>query len=213
MAELPPRSIHSPAGSGPSHTTPQLSNLTNVHPQLHDPRLPPHYPSSWRPRTIEEYNRWSISPQGMFPLTLVGSGQNPDPLPHPQPRHPPNSGTTPAGNLGGQKRTTRLGETSSFGGFGPVPSPREAATETDSQSPPPPPFSSYYRRNGASDVWAFAHPLDSSDKPPVDQWPMSPEPNRTSKPKAPWFGCKLCAKFGCGVSPSIHKMLTLITFQ
>ena len=105
MAELPPRSIHSFAGTEPggTYSSPPLSNL-------HDPQspLPPRYPPSWRPTNFGEFNTWNVSPQGMFPSTLVGPGQNPDPLPHPQPRHPPTTGTTPANNLLNSGSSTHL---------------------------------------------------------------------------------------------------------
>ena len=218
MAEPPPHPIHSFDRSGPGHihTAPPLSNLANANPQLHEPHLPPCYSSSWRPETIQEFNSWNVSSQGVFPSTLVGPGRNPDPLPHPQPhprpQHPLNTSTTPANNPGKRKRTTPPGEAGPLSGFGPLPSAREATTETQSSGPSPPPFTPYRRRNAASDVWAFARPLSSSEKPPADQWPASPESDHTSKPKTPWFGCKLCTKFGYRISLLVHKMPTLITF-
>lgn len=202
MADLPPHSIHSFTLTGSEHdhryATSLLSNLSNTHPQLRDPHFPPppHYPTSWRPATLDEFTSWNSSPQGMFPSTLIGPGQNPGPLPHPQPGPPRNTSIAPTRNPGKRKQATPPSGTSSFGGFGPLRSSGETASETSSSSPSPPPRASKCRRNGASDVWAFAHPLASAEEPPPDQWPTSLEPSHTGKPKTTWFGCKLCLGYG-----------------
>ena len=213
MARLPPP-IHSFSELGHPHPAEPLSNLDNAHPHLREPRLPPQPhcgASGWRPATIDEFNTWNASPQGMFPLTLIGPGQNPnqDLLPRRQPRHPAH--TTNNTNLGKRKRATASPvETSSVGGYGPL-SPGETTTETatemNSPSPSPPP---YFPRNTAYDLWPFARPLESNDELPLDQWPTSVEPHLMRKPKSPWFGCKLCSQFGYAISLSTFGISTLI---
>jgi hypothetical protein len=190
-----------PPGPSLATSTPQpSSNLDNIHPQLHDPHFhpSPHHSSSWRPRTHDECHSWNTSPQGMFPSTLVGPGQNPNQLPHPQPRCPPNAGVTSGNGLGKRKRTTLPAEPSSFGGFEPI-SPGETTSDMSFLSPSPPPLASHHRVNAASDLWAFAHPLTSTEKPSVDERPTYLEPNLKGKPKTVWFGCKLCSKSGYAI--------------
>ena len=179
-----------------------LSNLSNTHPHLHEPYLAPqpHRAPDWRPATINEFNAWNTSPQGMFSSALIGPGQNPDqdPSPHPHPQQ--SSCTTSHVSLGKWKWTTPsgLGMTPSVGGYGPQ-SPEGTTTDTSSLSPSPPPFTSDGPRNAAHDVWVFARPLESDEQLPADQWPTSTEPRLTKKPKTPWFGCKLCSQFGCAI--------------
>ena len=212
MAEVPP--IPSLAFNPPElnhhYAAKPLSNLSNVYPQLRNPHLapPPHYPSSWRPTTLSEFNNWNQSPQGMFPSTLIGPGSNPNLLPsHPQPRQP---GAASTNNSRRRKRGAPSGETSSVGGFGPL-SPGNTGTEASSSSPSLPPLGTLGgRRNGASDVWAFARPLASTEPPPEDQWPTSLEPYETTKPKTPWFGCKFCSEFGYVVCTPTGKGSGLI---
>jgi hypothetical protein len=172
-----------------------LSNLAHSH--LRDHHLPPlpYFPPSQRPTTINEFNHWSQSSQGIFPSTLIGPGLNPGLLPHPQPRHPPSAGMASTNNSRKRKRNDSTGETSLVGGFGP-PSSGDDATEVGSTSSSPPARISSGRRNAAFDVWAFARPLMSVETPPEDQWLTSSEPRGTSKPKTPWFGCTLCSEFG-----------------
>jgi hypothetical protein len=181
------------------------SNLNHIHPHLRNPRLPPpsHYSSSWQPKTVDEFHRWNQSPQGMFPLTPIGPGQNSKPLTRPLPGS--RLDATSTDNPGKRKRSAPSGDASSVGGFGPAPS-----TE-----PGPPPQSSptpVGRRNAASDVWAFVRPLTSTEPPPEDQWPTSSASHNTTKPKTPWFGCNLCSEFGCVPCPSVRGDVQLILF-
>lgn len=195
MTEAPYPSIHSPGST------------------RFDP-FPPVYPPGWRPKSISEFNVWNVSRQGTFPSVLVGPGQNPDPLPHSEPRHPFHTGATPTNpfhagatptNPGKRKRAAPIppapipptpippGVPSSVGGYGPLP-PGETVMGPSPPGPPPP--GSHPRRNGAYDVWAFARPLGSNDILPASQWPASLESHLTSKPKSTWFGCILCTQFG-----------------
>jgi len=166
------------------------SNLNSIHPQ--------NLPSSWRPTNMSEFNCWDRSPEGTHPVILLGPGLNPDLLPCPQPNHPSNTDTASANDSGKRKRGAPSGKTSSIGGFGPLPGDAEAS----SSSQLPPPFTSSGRRNAASDVWAFARPLISTETPPEDRWPVFSGLHNTSKPKTPWFGCTLCSEFGCLIRPS-----------
>lgn len=143
----------------------------------------------------------------MFPLTLIGPGLNPDPLPHPQPI-PPSNANVSGNSLGKRKRTTPSIETPSVGGFGPL-SPADTTTETPSPSPSPPPFTPKGRRNAASDVWAFVRPLATAEELPMDQW-LTSELHEISRPTTPWFGCKLCSEFGYVVFPSAHLSCVLM---
>lgn len=213
MAEIPSHSIHSSTYTGSEFSSPYyiaepLSNLSDIHTQPHGNPFPslPQYPPSWRPANLDEFSSWDMSHRGMFPLTPVGPGQDPDRPPHPQPAPPPNPGVAATSNPRKRKRTTPPNTTSSVGGFGPL-SP--GGTTTGSPTPSPPPPTPDGRRNGASDVWAFARPLTSTDEPPADQWPTPSEPTRATKPKTLWFGCKLCSDPGCVVYVSVFVSLTL----
>ena len=193
MAEPP---IHSFTftGSHYLHPTELLSNIGNTHPQSNNPHFPPipQHPD-WRPTNIHEFNTWNTSPEGIFPSTPIDPGQNPNPsLPQSQP-HP----TRTTSNARKRKRANPPSprETPSVGGYGPL-APGESTTGTNSLNPSPPPFTRSGRRNGAYDVWAFASPLMCNKEPPVDQWPTSLDPRLTTKPKSPWFGCRLCSEFG-----------------
>lgn len=132
--------------SGRLDSVEPLSNLsgTHPHPRPRNPHLPlpPQYASDWRPTTVEEFNTWNASPQGMFPLALVGPGQNPNPLPHPQPvqlRDPPRPDTaaTNGPSHGKRKRATPLGsvEASPVGAYGPL-LPERDSTGSPGSSPP-----------------------------------------------------------------------------
>jgi len=153
--------------------------------------------------------------QGMFPLTLVGPGQNPNQppqTPQTQPGHPSNTGITSTSNPRKRKRTTPPIKTALVGGFGPL-SPGETATETGSPTPPPPSSTSGGRRNGAADVWAFARPLNSAEEPPVDEWPTPSGSIPMTKPGTEWFGCKLCSESGCAMCLSVCGVFTLTSFR
>ena len=172
--------------------------------------FPPHYPSTWRPASVDEFNTWNTSSQGIFPSVLIGPGQNPDLLPRPQRRRTSHAGAAPTNNSGKRKRTAPSPrETSSVGGFGPL-SPGDTAMGMSPLGPTLPPPTSDSRRNGAHDVWAFARPLDSDEERPMDQWPTSLEPHLTSKPKSLWFGCKLCTQYGYGIVASAFHGFALI---
>jgi len=169
-------------------------------------------------RTTQSCDRMSIDPVERIPTgdvrfnprwTEAGS-------------HPTSSSPTgtPASNAGvastsnrKRKRATPSTKTPSVGGFGPL-SPGETATETSSPTPSPLPsrFTSGNRRNGATDVWPFACPLNSADEPPADCWPTEPISHAT-KPKTPWFGCKLCSEFRCAIYPLICRSLALTSFH
>lgn len=179
--------------SGHRYAAEPLSNLNNVPPHLHNSHFPPpQYPLPWQPTTINDSNRWNQSPQGIFPSTLVGPG------------------LIPTGNSGKRKRATPLGGASSVGGFGPLPPNNTVAEGNPSPGWPPPLFNLHGRRNAASDVWAFAHPLTSINPPPENQQLMPLEPRDANKPKTPWFGCMLCFKFGCVICPMADRGIGLI---
>ena len=193
MGEAPPPFEFTGPEVGHRHSAESLSDLNGTQPHHHF-HPPSHQSSDWRPQTIDEFNAWNASPQGMFPSSLISPGHNPDQLPHPESRHPACAERAPADNANPRKRkqTTKLG--SSVGGYGPM-SP-ETSTETGPLNPSPPQSNSKQRRNAAYDVWAFARPLVSDEEPPTDQWPTSSEQHLTEKPKTAWFGCKLCSQFG-----------------
>ena len=221
MEEAPPP-VHSftfiGRKSGYLHPQP-LSDLSNTQPSLHGTHSPPssHYAPGWRPMTIDEYNGWNTSSQGMSPSTLIGPGHNPGPLPptplpHPQTRHPTRTTTASTKNPHPRKRRrvtpSGSGETSSVGGYGPTP-PGAATTETGSPHPSPLPFSpSSARRNAAHDVWAFARPLTCKEEPA--EWPAPTGPLKR-KPRSQWFGCTLCSQFGYVIClSSVLRSSTLI---
>lgn len=172
-------------------------NLQDVHSyHASNSHSPAH---GWRPTTIDEFNAWNTSPQGIFPTTLVGPGHNPDPLPHLQPRHPvPSGGVSDRNTVNSRKRKRTTppnpAEAPPVGGYGPI-SPADTSSEPSSPTPSPPSLSSS-RQHGraACNVWAFAHPLESGQEPPVDQWPTPLVSYLTKKPKSPWFGCRLCSQ-------------------
>lgn len=188
------------------HSAEPSSNLGNT--RFHESH-PQYYASDWRPTNMDQFNAWNASPQGIFPLTLIGPGQNPDQHlpPHPQPRHPTHVANT---NHGKRKRTTPGSvQTSSIGGYGPL-SPGETTTDTSLPSPSPPPSTSRNNHSTTHNVWAFAQPLTSNDETCADQWPTSMEPYLTGKPRTPWFGCKLCSRFGCVIYLSTFGSIPLI---
>jgi hypothetical protein len=161
-----------------------LSNLNNYHLPLS-----PQYPPPWQLPTANGSSSWDQAPQDS---TLVG----PDPgQPWIQPNRPPVS----IGNIGKRKRGTLSGGASSVGGFGPLPS-GDTTTEASFTSEPLPQPTRSSRRNAASNVWAFAQPLNSFEPLLEDQQLTSLEPINTSKPNTPWFGCKLCPDLGCVAS-------------
>lgn len=201
MAGASPHSIHSfnsELGHRSATGHEPLSNLGSIHSHLHNHHfpLPQHHPPSQRPTTLNEFITWNHSPQGMYPSTLIGPGLNPSLLPQPQPQPLSNAAAASTDNPRKRKHNTPSGETSSIGGFGPLPSGGNG-TEARSPSLSPSPSALSCRRNAAIDAWAFARPLMSDETPPDDQWPMSSEQYGPHKPRTPWFGCKLCSDFGC----------------
>lgn len=213
MAGASPHPIHSLNSEFGHHSVAGhelLSNLGGIYSHLYSHHFPPpqHHPPSQQPTTLDEFNSWNQSLQGMYPSVLIGPGSNPDLLPHPQPLS--DTAVVPTNNSRKRKCDAPSGDTCSIGGFG-LPSPRDDAAEARSPSMTPSPLVLSARRNAACDVWAFTRPLTSDETPPKDEWPTSSEEYSVARPKTPWFGCKLCPGTGCVACLSAYHglMLTL----